>query len=478
MGNFVLTGVRLLGSGSPVDLPVTAGRVAAAPAADAEPVPCDGRWVMPGLWDQHAHLTQWAIGSRRLDVSAATSAAQAAALCRDAATGRDDPLVAASGHLALWPDEPDPALLDAARGGRPTVVVAFDLHSAWANQAALQHYGLGHLAAGVVREEDAFELQRRMTDLPDPVADAWVAEAAAAAAARGVVGVVDMEMTWNTDPWRRRMAAGLDTLRVRASVYPQWLDRALDEGLCTGDVDPEHPLLSVGPLKVISDGSLNTRTACCHDLYPGTQSRGVLNFEVADLHDMMRRATAGGLECAFHAIGDLANATVLDAFAATGARGQVEHAQLLSDVDLPRFAQLGVRASVQPQHALDDREAGERLWPGRTQRMYRFRDLIDAGAELLLGSDAPVAPLDPWFAVQAAVERCLPGEQPWHPEQRITAAEALAASTDGRGLVPAPGAPADLVLLDADPLEASGDLLRHLPVAATLVAGRLTHGSL
>ena len=123
------------------------------------------------------------------------------------------------------------------------------------------------------------------------------------------------------------------------------------------------------------------------------------------LVEMMTRATGAGLECAVHAIGDVANSHALDAFAATGATGTIEHAQLLAHADIPRFARLGVSASVQPEHAIDDRDMTDSIWSGQTGVAYPLRSLAAAGTNLLFGSDAPVAPLDPWAAM-AAVAVC------------------------------------------------------------------------
>jgi hypothetical protein len=154
--------------------------------------------------------------------------------------------------------------------------------------------------------------------------------------------------------------------------------------------------------------------------------------------------------------------------------------QLVADADLPRFAALGVRASVQPAHLLDDRDVTAALWPDRQARSFALRSLLDAGADLRLGSDAPVAELDPWLSMAAAVHRSGDGREPWTPEQSLTPAEALAASTDGRGTL-APGAPADVVLLDADPLApaadpaAAAEVLRTMAVAVTVQGGRVTH---
>lgn len=123
---------------------------------------------------------------------------------------------------------------------------------------------------------------------------------------------------------------------------------------------------------------------------------------------------------------------------------------------------------------MDDRDVADVYWAGRTDRAFALEALAAAGVVLRLGSDAPVAPLDPWVAIAAAVERSRGGREPWHPEQRLPAALALAASTDGHDAVTA-GSRADLVVLDADPLSADPASLRTFAVAATLLGGRFTH---
>ena len=149
--------------------------------------------------------------------------------------------------------------------------------------------------------------------------------------------------------------------------------------------------------------------------------------------------------------------------------------------DVALMGRLGVRASVQPAHLLDDRDVTELIWPDRADRCFPLRWMADDGVPMAFGSDAPVSPLDPWLAIAAAVHRSADDRPAWHGEQALTPREALAASVDGQGPVHA-GARADLVLLDADPLDASGSTadqaarLRSMPVAATWVAGRLIHG--
>ena len=496
---------RPLGGHASIDVSIADGLITGIyPAGTIAPgegvVEAAGRWIMPGLWDEHVHFTQWAQHRRRLDLEGAGSAAEAAAIVRDAAAhaAPGETIVGGGFRDALWPDAPTTALLDAAAPDQPVVLVSADVHCAWLNTAALAHFGFAPAEAdlvgadfggarvagvydselahsGLLREEAAFTITRQLDAASDEVLDVWAAEAAREAAARGVVGIVDLEMRWNYADWVRRAASGFDALRVEFGVYPQHLDRALEAGLRSGiEVAPG---VHVGPLKVIADGSLNTRTAYCCDPYPGKSSTpyGVLSVPPCDLHPLLARASDAGFSLAVHAIGDGANHVALDVFARIGRGGRIEHAQLLRPCDIPRFAALGVVASVQPEHAVDDRDVAEKFWPGRTQHAFALRSLLDAGARIVLGSDAPVAPLDPWVAIAAATSRTRHGREPFHAEQIITPQEALAASS--RSMV-AVGEPADLLLVDADPLTTSGDALRVLPVALTLLGGRATHSAL
>jgi predicted amidohydrolase YtcJ len=289
------------------------------------------------------------------------------------------------------------------------------------------------------------------------------------AASKGVVGVVDFEFGAPWTDWTARWQEGCDLLRVRWAPYADSLDAAVAAGLRTGS--ELAPGLTVGPLKIISDGSLGTRTAWCCEPYADTGGHGAPNLSPEELRRLVGRGHAAGFAVATHAIGDRALTAALEAYAATGAAGSIEHAQLVTRAAVAELARLGLTASVQPAHLLDDRVTSERVWPGRGERSFALRWLLDAGVRIALGSDAPVAPLDPWLAIAAAVHRGDPAEDPWHPEQSLTVAEALAASVDGRRV--AVGEPGDLVLLDFDPLAASPAELRGLSAATTVVAGRV-----
>lgn len=492
-GPDVIANARLTGAdrtdpfgSEPVDVHLAEGLVVDIAPAGGLPreglvLDAGGGWVIPGLWDHHVHTVQWALSAQRVALGGATSAAEAAALMGEAAALPDGRRVGAGFRDAFWADAPDLAVLDAATGEVPTYLINADVHSVWLNSAALRREGFAPDGAGILREEPAFEISRRLNAVDASVSDPLVSRMAQDAAARGVVGLVDLDMAWNEDAWARRLTGGFDALRIIFGIYPDFLDRAIAEGLQTGDVarDAGSDLARVGGLKVITDGSLGTRTAATSQAYPGDpHNHGLLTVDVATLVDLMTRATAAGIGSAIHAIGDVANSHALDAFAATGAWGSIEHAQLVAHADIPRFARLGVAASVQPEHALDDRDLTDRVWAGQTAQPYPLRALADSGANLLFGSDAPVTPLDPWAGMASAVFRTRDGRDAWQPQQRVDAATALAASTRGGSAVPArvqPGDLADLAICGRDPLTADETALRGMRVDATLLGGRLTH---
>jgi len=487
----VLAGVRLTGADrldpfgdEPVDLHLADGEIVDIAPAGALPrrgavLEADGAWVVPGLWDHHVHTVQWALTAQRVPLGDVASAAEAAARMATAPVLDDGRRIGTGFRDALWPDAPSRALLDAATGEVPTYLINADVHSVWLNAAALRREGFPLDESGMLREEPAFEVSRRLNEVEPAVADRYVRAAMDAAAARGVTGIVDLDMAWNAGSWARRLEAGFDTLRVSFGVYPALLETAIAAGLATGDALDPAGLVRMGPLKVITDGSLGTRTAACSHHYPGEPGNsGVLTIRPDVLLDLMLRATGAGIDSAIHAIGDVANSHALDVFAQTGASGTIEHAQLVAHRDIPRFARLGVGASVQPEHAVDDRDMTDSIWAAQTAVPYPLRALADAGANLLFGSDAPVSPLDPWAAIAAAVFRTRDGRPAWRPEQALDAATALAASTAGgsaTGSALEPGMTADLAVIDRDPLAEGEKRLRGTRTHATLLAGRLTH---
>lgn len=457
---------------------------AASAASGMDVVDLDGRLVIPGLWDEHVHAEQWALASRRLKISQTATPDEilesVAAQLADTPVSTNEGIIQGFGlRASRWPANPSAADLDAVTEGRPVALVSADLHSTWCNTAALERLGMAD-RQGFLTEADSFTAQITLARVPAPTLNGWLDECCRAAASRGVVGIRDMEFSSDIDVWLARQRAGRCPMRVQVAVYPDRLEEAIGRGLASGECAEPGSMVAMGPLKIIVDGSISTRSAWCRRPYPGASGpdgAGVDAVSPEELVALMGRARDAGLRPAVHAIGDLAVSTVLDAFGRCGTGGSLEHAQLVDDTDLPRFAALGVTASVQPAHLVDDRDATDIMWADRAQRSFRFRDLMDAGAHLAMGSDAPVSPVDPWLAIRVAVERTADSRPGWHPEQAISMSEALLASTHGVESV-RPGGPADLVALDANPFQTHGEDLGSMVSALTVAGGKVSHNRL
>jgi predicted amidohydrolase YtcJ len=488
--------------GTSVDIDVLDGSIERVSPAGSTPAAgerhdLEGAIVVPGLWDEHTHMGQWARHRIRPSVLEAGSAEEAAAIARAAAQAHtgSGPLVLVGMRDGLWPAPPTRAQLDEATGGVPTLVVSSDVHCSWPSTAMLARLGIDTDAA-LLREEAAFDaLQALDAMLDDDALDRHVVDALADAASLGVVGVVDLEFDDATAAWQR--PGRVTPTRVDAGIYPQHLGLAAERGLRGG-----APLVApggigarrarVGPFKVITDGSLGTRTAWTAHPYDGAtgDGTGIRNVDGEALDRMLAEATALGLGAAVHAIGDAAVSAAIDALERAAAAGRrtagdrIEHAQLVAAGDIPRMARLGIVASIQPEHALDDRELTAALWSDRAGDAFRIRSFVDAGVAVALGSDAPVTPLDPWRAIATAVTRTRDAERPWQPDEAITLEQAIAASARTRI---AAGQPADLVVL-ADALPSaheiahdpggSAERLRATAVRATLIEGEPVHGAL
>ncbi len=259
---------------------------------------------------------------------------------------------------------------------------------------------------------------------------------------------------------------------------------------------PGDVWLRVAGVKAFVDGSLGSTTAWFFEPYEDEpETSGLVVTPLDTLSAWMREADAAGIQLAIHAIGDRANAWLLDAFAgvtaANGARDRrprIEHAQHLRPRDIRRMAEQGVVASMQPYHAADDgRWAEKRIGPARIRTTYAFRSLLDAGVHLAFGSDWTVAPMDPILGIAAAVtRRTIDGRNPggWVPEERIEVEEALRAYTaegaygifaeERRGML-RPGYDADLVLLDRDLTAVPAEELDRAQVRHTVAGGRIVY---
>ncbi|MGE5277782.1 MAG: amidohydrolase [Acidobacteriota bacterium] len=473
-----------------------------------------GRRVVPGLIDSHTHMSMGGFNLLALDLRHTKDEAEFTRRLAEYAKTRPAGAWLTDGAWdhEQWipPRLPTRALLDPATGDRPACLSRQDGHMMVCNGLALKLAGITRDTpdppGGVIVRDGSGEPTGVLKDAAmDAVwairparTPAELAEALSAAmkeAARvGVTSVQDLPGTrGDLDAWERLRGAGAMTVRVnyRPSLS-QW-EKARDRRASRKNDE----WLRVGGVKGFADGSLGSATALFFEPYTDDpKTSGVYAAEAIPLSRMEERVAAAdraGLQVEIHAIGDRANAEVLDLYErvekANGPkdrRFRIEHAQHLRAADIPRFAKLGVIASMQPYHAIDDgRWAQMRLGPLRCKGTYAFRSLLDAKARLAFGSDWDVAPLSPISGVYAAVtRRTIDGRNPggWHPEQRITVAEALRAYTSGaayaafeekeKGALEA-GKLADFVVLSADPFEAAPEEIEKIGVEQTVVGGRV-----
>jgi predicted amidohydrolase YtcJ len=463
--------------------------------ASPDVVDLGGRSVLPGFTDSHVHFPTWSLALRQVRLEGTASLEEALERVRGARqTGG---VIRGFGWRdAEWANKPTKEALDAATGEVPTALFAHDYHSLWLNSSALalaagdldveggvvERDG-GGAPTGVLREEAAWQFRDRYLRVPDDEFVDAMREGLRVAAGRGVTAVHDKDGWLGAARfWQRLREQEALTLRVWQSLPHEHLDRLVEAELPSGLGDS---YLRVGYLKAFMDGTLGSQTARMLD------GSGVEITSGEQLADIVRRAAAAGWPVAVHAIGDRANREALDAFEQTqehwrpkGLRHRIEHAQCLSADDLPRFAALGIAASVQFSHAPSDRDLAERFWGDKLAGTYAFRSLGESGALLANGSDAPIEELDPWAGICAGVLRTLDDRPAWRAEEAVTAEQALAATT----LAPAwlsgderrrgkllPGFFADLVVLDRDPVACRPEELPDVTVVATMVGGRWTH---
>jgi predicted amidohydrolase YtcJ len=464
-----------------------------------ERIDLGGRCVVPGFTDSHVHFPTWAVAQHEVRLEATTSLEEAVARVRDALPQAGGTWLRGRGwRSGDWspPVEPTKHELDAIAPDRPVALMARDSHSVWLNSAALARAN-GDLQApggvveldergeptGVLREESCWHFRDRYIETSDHEYVEAMRGGMKLAASRGVTAVHDKDGWLGALRfWQRLDADDALILRVWQSLPAEKAEELADVDVRSG---LGSPLLKLGYLKAFMDGTLGSQTARMLD------GSGVEITSREGLEEHIRNAARAGFPIAVHAIGDLANRDALDAFEAThaeweplGLRQRIEHAQLLAPEDLPRFAELGVAASVQFSHAPSDRDLADRFWGGLDSEPYTFRSLLESGAVLANGSDAPIEELDPLLGVRAGVLRTLDEREAWRPEQALTVEQALHATTVApawlarderrRGKL-VPGQLADVVVLNRDPLECEAEELAEVQVVATMLGGTWTH---
>lgn len=510
---------RIIAVGDDADI-----RALAGPLTDT--LDLRGRVVLPGFTDAHTHLAMYAQARMQVNLRDARSEDEAVARVaqRAAATPAGAWVLGNGWDANDWPGGfPTRASLDAAIPDHPVALWNHSYHALWVNSEALRRAGVsaetpdpleGQIGRGANDEPNGLLFENSATALVEaiiapPDDETMLAELHAVLSelhARGLTGVHNIEDAYSLRLFQRLHSAGDLSLRLLLYIPRDALPDAVRLGLASGFGDD---YLRFAGVKLFMDGALGPRTAAMFDPYEGQPAnRGLLTLGEEETIRTVSQAAEGNVGVAIHAIGDRAVHTALNAIEATqrqraiqserqisgsapsAPRYRLEHVQLARQDDIARMARMGVVASVQPFHAVVDRDAAEQHWGARASHSYAYQTLRSTGIPLALGSDVPVDTCDPLRVIHAAVMRRddqTPDRAPWHPEQALTLTQALSAYTHGAAYAGgqearqgslAPGKLADLVVLAEDPFRVPAERLAGADIAATLVGGALVHGAL
>ena len=422
----------------------------------------------PGLIDAHVHLEGLADRHLTLDLTGTSSLEETLRLISawSASLPREAWVVGAGWYNDAWPDTafPTSKQLDKAAGGRPAYLRRKDGHSAWVSSAALKLAGVAS-DSGILRETD-MQPVADVVPLPDDAAfDDAMARALQDLAAFGLTGVHSMDTARGFGSWQRLRAQARLPIRITYNLPAADLLHAERIGVRSGWGDE---WIRIWGVKAFLDGSLGSRTA---EMLDGS---GVARLLQPDLVDLVGRCARAELNVCLHAIGDGAVRRALDALAPHRQawrywRPRIEHAQCVNPKDVKRFARIGVIASMQPIHAVADRELAGRYWPKVVAHSYAWGALEKSGARLAFGSDAPVETADALEGIEAAtVWRRKAG---WHPELAVSRAAALRAYTSSAAY--AVGMERDLGALRPGKL-CDMTVVDDGRVVATVVGGRVS----
>jgi predicted amidohydrolase YtcJ len=463
--------------------------------------------ITPGLVDSHIHMTEWAVARTQVDLSEAQSIEEAAHAV--AAAPRTGGWVIGRGwNPHQWNGAyPSKAALDAQAPDVPVVLQSHDMHALWLNSRALEVTGIaeftGDPEGGRILREPKGEPTGVLLENAAQLVTAFLPRHDAAtllpliAAAQhelhgyGITSVHSFPGVHLLEPdafavFNEMRERDELRLRVLQHIALDRLDDAIRVGLRSGF---GNDWLRLGGVKMFLDGALGSRTAWMRTPYEGTEDSGVQVLPEVEFRAAVRRAAEHGIASVVHAIGDAAVSLAFavlteEALWVRALPHRVEHVQCLP---ADCADQLGKRVvcSVQPAHLMTDWRAADRYWGGRAAQTYAFRFMLDCGATLACGSDAPVESADPRQGLYAALARTDLACQPdggWHPEQCITRREALAAYTTGpaytAGVHPtkaglAPGALADFVAWPQDPLSIEATELLTLTPSVVVIGGEI-----
>ncbi len=485
---------------------------------DTKMVDLGGRFVMPGFNDAHMHLASAGLEKMNVDLVGSKTLDEFRERLRAKIETADAGswVVGEGWDETLWPVKVVPTRwdLDEVSSGHPVYLGRVDGHIGVANTKALQMASITVASRdpdggkidrdeagtpnGILREK-AKEAVTSIIPKPNPEKRRRAIELALAdLASHGVTSAQDFSSWENFQTYEALERDGKLTARIS-----EWLsfDDSVDE---LNKKRASHPasdnMLHTGMLKGFMDGSLGSKTAALLEPYcDDPQNSGLPQYEAEKLNAMTKERVLAGYQIGFHAIGDRGVQMALDAFAeaekaakdakvkavdgGTDYRLRVEHAQVTTPQQVLRFKELKVIASMQPGHLLTDMNWAEsRLGPKRAEYSYAWQEFLHGGVTLAFGTDFPVEPVSPFLGLYSAITRMSPdGTKTYHPTQKITIEQAIAAYTTGAAFAEfaekqkgklEPGMLADFIVLDQDITATQPPKLAQTKVLRTVVGGK------
>ena len=494
---------------------------------DTELVDLRGKTVLPGFIDAHIHLVDAAYRRYYIDASGTRSEAEVAKLVQQRAAQTPPGQWIQGGHWDknLWPGQqfPSRASLDAVAPAHPVALWSKDGHLLWVNTQALQRAGITAATpnpangailrgsdgepTGILQEDAATSLVYRVIDKRDPVLTRHLVQQIMQDLQRsGITSIHDIESRESFTLFQQLRDAGQLGVRVEMILPRHMLPELRAIGLQAGFGDD---LLRFAGIKIFADGTLGSQTAAMLEGFEGNpNNKGILTLPEAEMKETVSAAAEMGISIAIHAIGDRAAHVALNSIeqaqrhladeSAMGAtnrplrrlRYRLEHVQLITSEDLERMRRLSVVASVQPFHAVADRDIAERYWGKRHRHAYAYHTMQQMGIPLALGSDAPVETFDPLRILYAATLRndtATSQRPPWLPDQALPVAQALwdytmgaayaGAQEDNKGSLTV-GKLGDAVVLREDILSVPREKMAENGVQATILGGRVVYGEI